>query len=146
MNISLQIGIQIIFSAVATMGYGIFVNIPRQALLPCGCSGTIGWLVYWYFVDFVHAGRVFSSLVAALIVGLVSYGWARGFKMPATLFNVPALVPLVPGVPAYQAVRAMVMGQFVNSVNLFIMVILIMGAIALGYLMAQVLIDIVHRY
>jgi uncharacterized membrane protein YjjB (DUF3815 family) len=90
----------------------------------------------------VTAGRVFSNLIAALVIGLVSYLLARIQKMPVTLFNIPALVPLVPGATAYEAVRAMVSGEFVNSIRLFLMVIMTIGAIAMGYMIAQVLIDI----
>ncbi|MBA1393819.1 threonine/serine exporter, partial [Lactobacillus sp. XV13L] len=118
------------------------INIPRRALVSCGICGMLGWMVYWFLWSFVGAGKVASNLIAALIIGLVSYWFARTKKMPVTLFNIPALVPLVPGATAYEAVRALVSGEFVNSIRLFFMVIMIIGAIAMGYMVAQVLIDI----
>ncbi|WP_162887542.1 threonine/serine exporter family protein [Bombilactobacillus bombi] len=142
MPILLQVLVQIAFSFIGTVGYAICVNIPRRALIGCGFCGMLGWMVYWFFWNYVTAGRVFSNLIAALVIGLVSYLLARIQKMPVTLFNIPALVPLVPGATAYEAVRAMVSGEFVNSIRLFLMVIMTIGAIAMGYMIAQVLIDI----
>ena len=145
MNIYLQIIIQFLFSGLATVGYAICINIPREALLAGGLTGSIGWIIYWYCYQFACLGKVSSSLISAFSVGLISYGLAYYKKMPTTLFNIPALVPLVPGATAYQAVRAMVSGQFVNSVRLFLMVLMMIGAIAMGYMMAQVVIELVDQ-
>lgn len=53
-----------------------------------------------------------------------------------TVFNIPALVPLVPGVPAYQAVRALVVGDYSQGENLLLRVAIVTGAIALGFMLS----------
>ena len=146
MPLSMQFLVQMSFSFMGTIGYALCVNIPRKALIGCGMCGMFGWLVYWLMWHFLLAGKVSSSLIADLVIGLMSYIFAKYKKMPVTLLNIPALVPLVPGATAYEAVRAMVSGEFVNGVRLFLMTVMIIGAIAMGYMIAQVIIDIAKSF
>ena len=61
-------------------------------------------------------------------------------------FNIPSLVPLVPGGPAYKAVREFALGDnFVGFENLMIVVITA-GAIAGGFMMTSVVEKIVNRW
>ena len=58
--------------------------------------------------------------------------------MPMIIFNIPSLVPLVPGDSAYKAVREFALGDnFVGFENLMIVVITA-GAIAGGFMMTSV--------
>ncbi len=67
-------------------------------------------------------------------------------KMPMIIFNIPSLVPLVPGGPAYKAVREFALGDnFVGFENLMIVVITA-GAIAGGFMMTSVVEKIVNRW
>ena len=38
--------IHFLFSYIATMGFGILINIPHNALLGCGAVGSLGWMTY----------------------------------------------------------------------------------------------------
>ena len=59
--------------------------------------------------------RLVSNLMGAFVIGILGLFFARIKKCPVTVFNIPALVPLVPGVPAYQAVRALVNGNVFDA-------------------------------
>lgn len=142
---AIQIVIQMTFSFVGTIGYALCINIPRAALITSGVCGSLGWMIYWVLSNFVKSGKVFANLIAALVIGIVSYLCARYKKMPVSLFNIPALVPLVPGATAYQAVRALVFGQIFKGMHLTVLVILIIGAIAMGYILAQLIVDLAFR-
>ncbi|MGR3742474.1 threonine/serine exporter family protein [Companilactobacillus sp. DQM5] len=141
MNIYLQILIQVLFSFSATVGFAIIINNPRKALFACGIAGTAGWLVYWSLYN-LSLGKIFSNFAAAFIAGFLGLVFARKKKMPAILFNIPALVPLVPGVTAYEAVRTMVIGNIDKAIQSFIIVSLVTGAIAMGYMFAQLINDL----
>lgn len=140
MNIFVELLIQITFAFAATVGFAVIINNPRKALLACGISGAAGWLVYWFFFH-LGIGRVFSNFTAALVAGLLGLVFARYKKMPAILFNIPALVPLVPGVSAYKAVRTLVIGNMDQAIQLLVVVAMVTGAIALGYMVAQLIND-----
>ena len=93
-------------------------------------------MIYWFGI---HAGwgRLTSNFLGALLIGIVGIILAKLKKCPVTVFNIPAIVPLVPGVPAYQAVRAMVIGDLASAQNLILRVFIVTIAIAMGFLLAQ---------
>ena len=59
--------------------------------------------------------------------------------MPAIIFNIPSLVSFVPGSQAYQMVRNFALGNYREAVSFTLQVIMITGAIALGFLLAELL-------
>ncbi len=58
--------------------------------------------------------------------------------MPVTIFNIPGMVPLVPGGLAYQAVRNLVTGSYQAAASYTVQAIMIAGAIALGLVLSEV--------
>ncbi|GKQ43478.1 membrane protein [Companilactobacillus sp. RD055328] len=144
MNIYLQVIIQIVFAFLSTIGFAIIINNPKRALLACGVVGAAGWIVYWILYN-LQFGRVLSNFTGAFVAGFLGLIFARVKKMPAILFNIPALVPLVPGATAYQAVRTMVIGDMDKAIQLIVIVALVTGAIAMGYMMAQLVNDLIIK-
>lgn len=129
--------IHIAFSFVSTVAFGVLTNIPKRALIATGAAGTIGWLIYWGLQQQGY-GIGSANFLAAFAVGCVSTFFSRRKKMPMIIFNIPSLVPLVPGGPAYKAVREFALGDnFVGLENLMIVVITA-GAIAGGFMMTNV--------
>lgn len=125
------------FSFFSTVAFGILTNIPKRALLATGAAGTIGWMIYWGLQQQGY-GIGSANFLAALAVGCVSIFFSRRKKMPMIIFNIPSLVPLVPGGPAYQAVREFALGDnFVGLENLMVVVITA-GALAGGFMMTNV--------
>lgn len=59
--------------------------------------------------------------------------------MPVTMFTIPALMPLVPGGTAYQALRVLVLGYIIQAQILWIHVMLIAGALAVGFMLSTLL-------
>ena len=57
--------------------------------------------------------------------------------MPVTIFNIPGIVPLVPGGLAYQAVRNIVIGNYEKGAYFTVQAV-IAGAIALGLVASEV--------
>ncbi|WP_232321161.1 threonine/serine exporter family protein [Latilactobacillus sakei] len=86
-----------------------------------------------------------ANLFGALAVGIVGSILARYKRMPVIIFNIPGLVPLVPGGTAYRAVRNLVLGNISQAVTQSISVIMVAGAIAVGFMFAQILADITRK-
>lgn len=129
--------IHIAFSFFSTVAFGVLTNIPKRALIATGAAGMIGWLIYWGLQQQGY-GIGSANFLAAFAVGCVSIFFSRRKKMPMIIFNIPSLVPLVPGGPAYKAVREFALGDnFVGLENLMIVVITA-GAIAGGFMMTNV--------
>lgn len=63
-----------------------------------------------------------------------------------TIFNIPSLVPLVPGGAAYQAVRSIVLGDYVGGFHSIIKVILTAGAIAAGFMVTGIVERLLKKF
>lgn len=144
MPVWLEIIINIAFSYIASVGFALTINVPHRALNLAGVNGMIGWMVYW-FISKAGMGRLLSNLAGALIIGILSFVFAKKKKCPVTVFNIPALVPLVPGVPAYQAVRALVDGNTFDAETALLRVGIITCAIALGILLSTMVVEMYYR-
>lgn len=97
--------IQFSFSFLSSAAFGIIANIPRRALLASGFTGAVGWIVYFYLNQFFNS-IAFPNFAAAFIIGCMSIFFSKKQKMPMIIFYIPGLIPLVPGGPSYEAVRA----------------------------------------
>ncbi|MGN1272637.1 MAG: threonine/serine exporter family protein [Lactobacillus sp.] len=140
----LEIIINIAFSYVASVGFALTINVPHRALNLSGISGTIGWMTYWFCFR-AGMGRMVSNLLGAFLIGILGLFFARIKKCPVTVFNIPALVPLVPGMPAYQAVRALVAGDYTHGQELILRVAIVTGAIGLGFLLSTMCIEAFYK-
>ncbi|KRM38444.1 hypothetical protein FC39_GL001280 [Lactobacillus hamsteri DSM 5661 = JCM 6256] len=126
------------------MGFALTINVPHRALNLSGISGVVGWMVYW-FAARANMGRMLSNLMGAFVIGILGLIFARIKKCPVTVFNIPALVPLVPGVPAYQAVRNLVNGETFEAETAILRVAIVTCAIALGILLSTMITEMFYR-
>ncbi|WP_207694929.1 hypothetical protein DOK67_0002777 [Enterococcus sp. DIV0212c] len=133
----MEVVIHCLFSYLSTVTFGIVTNVPRKVLNACGITGSVGWMIFWLTKN-LEAGAIFANFLGAIGIGLVSIYFSRRKKMPMTIFNIPSLVPLVPGGPAYQAVRSIVLGEYVDGFHSIIKVIMTAGAIAAGFMVTGI--------
>ncbi|EOT43096.1 hypothetical protein I569_00769 [Enterococcus dispar ATCC 51266] len=137
-------GIHFLFSFISTVAFGIITNIPKRSLVATGLTGAIGWMIYWGLRQNAQ-GLGFSNFVAAIAIGCLSIFFSRRLKMPMIIFNIPSLVPLVPGGPAYQAIRELVLGDSTKSFDNLKIVIMTAGAIAAGFMITSLVETLVFK-
>lgn len=128
--------VHFLFSYIATMGFGILINIPHNALLACGTVGSLGWMTFILIFHF-NLGMMLASLGGAFVVGLGSSVMAHWKKEPMILFNVPGMVPLVPGSQSYKAIYNFAFGKNSLALHYLVQVGMIAGAIAMGFFLAE---------
>lgn len=133
MNSSLWL--QLVASFLSCWGFGVCLNVPKNAFIATGITGMAGYLAYY-----CHAGHsaVGASLVATIIIGIVALVFAHRLQMPVTIFTIPALMPLVPGEIALEALRALIAGRILQAQVLFVHMLMIAGAIAVGFMIAEI--------
>lgn len=128
---------QAITSFLATAGFGLLFNAPKNALIKCGFVGMVGWIIYYYMVE--HGiDSVPSSFVAAFFIAFISHYFARKYKTPVIIFTVGGIIPLVPGGLAYEAMRSFVINDYNMGIQLATKVLLVAGAIAMGIVFSEV--------
>lgn len=136
--------LEAVLAYLATAAFGILLNIPRRALNLSGWVGAAGWVSYYALFHLlkplpIDLKLALGNLVAALVIGLCSLLAARYKKMPMVIFNIPSLVPLVPGGQSYRVVRNLATGH-PDLANYYLgQVVIIAGVIAVGFLLAELI-------
>jgi uncharacterized membrane protein YjjB (DUF3815 family) len=129
---------QLITSFIASAGFGILFNAPKNNLIQGGLSGMIGWICYFILVE-KGIDSVVASVIAAIIIGIIGQFFAKKYKTPVIIFNVSGIIPLVPGGLAYDAMRHFVVNDYNVALQLAAKAFLISGGIAAGLVLSEVL-------
>lgn len=99
-----------LFAAVAAVGFAIISNPPRKALLICALLACIGHGTRYILMH--NAGimldQVTASTIAGFVIGLLAVPFAMRIHCPAECFAFPSLLPMVPGMFAYKAIRDLI--------------------------------------
>ncbi|MBA9027994.1 MULTISPECIES: threonine/serine exporter family protein [Bacillaceae] len=130
--------IQFITSFIASAAFGIIFNAPKETLVKCGFIGMAGWSVY-YILYVRDVSSIVATLVASLVVAIISQFLAKLYKMPVIIFSVAGIIPLVPGGISYNAMRHFVENDYNTAIQLAAKVVMLSGAIAMGLLFSEVI-------
>ena len=91
---------QLLASFVGAMGFALLFGMRRRYLFAASLGALLGWGVYM-LVDYLLGDVFLPSLAAAAFALTYSEMMAKALKTPATLFVIPAIIPLVPGGSLY---------------------------------------------
>lgn len=99
-----------LFAAVAGLGFAIISNPPRRALVICALLACVGHGVRYFLMHHssIMMDQASASTIAGLIIGLLSILFARRIHCPSECFAFPSLLPMVPGMFAYKAIRDLI--------------------------------------
>ena len=122
-----------LYSTIATIGFSVFLNVPKSALIPSGVTGGIGWSLYYFLINATN-NDILSNFLAATIVAWISETLARKLKHPAILFIIPGIIPLVPGLGMYNTMLYLVQSNYELAIAKGANVLFVGGAISLGVL------------
>lgn len=129
--------VSILFSYIATTAFAVLFNAPRRTLIPAGLIGAFGWAVYIFMRDYLSYSSPLSIFCGTVVLSLMSELFARIYKQPVTVFTIPGIIPLVPGLPIYQGMYYMIMNAYSIGIEKLIKASLEAGAISLGILLVS---------
>ena len=125
---------QIVISFIGSLAPAIYFNASKRNLIWAGLAGVAGWSIY--ILLFKNTGDiVLSAFVGALSIGLYSEIMARVLKTPATVYTLPGIFTIVPGVPAYNTIEYIVKHDLVKAGSTAIETIASAAAIAFGIML-----------
>jgi uncharacterized membrane protein YjjB (DUF3815 family) len=127
--------VSILFAFIATIAFGKLFNTPRRVLIPGGLVGAIGFAVYIYMKDGLGYSSMSSNFIGTIILAVISEIFARVFKEPVTVFSIPGIIPLVPGLPLYRAMNFFMLNAYNVGMEKMMQASLDAAAIALGILL-----------
>ena len=123
--------LQLVTAFLASYGFSMVFGLRRRFLLPAGLGGLLCWGLYLGMGTLAHS-EFLSCLIASAFAVIYAEVLARSLKTPATLFVVPAILPLVPGGSLYHAMSYAVHGDLAQARSSGIDTLLMALAIAAG--------------
>lgn len=127
-------------SFISSVGFAVIMHVPKKELLYSGLAGGLGWLVYW-LVGLVGLSVTLATFIGAFTIATLSYLFARKRHTPATLYNIPGIVALVPGGLSYRMTYHLISGDYHEAVYYGTRVVAVAGAIAGGL----IVFDLIRR-
>jgi len=138
-----------IFSGIAALGFAMLFNVPRRALIYCVIAGAMGHAVRTLMMQYFFMSIIGSTLIGAATVGFLAKGFAYRLHIPSLVFGISGAIPMVPGVFAFETMRAMIALPFSTEENVLTLLNqmavsasstgFILAAIALGIAMPNLL-------
>lgn len=106
----MNIAIQLISAFFGSMGFSLCFRLRKKLLIKASLGGMICWAIYLvleHYTDNIFISCLAASAFASLYAELL----ARLLKVPAKLFIIPAVVPLIPGGSLYYTMSNFVAGN-----------------------------------
>ena len=95
--------IQTVGAFFAVLALSVTIGVPRKYLLYSGITGGAGWFLYLAMME-ARVKEFMSMFIATVGVALASNLFARILKAPVSIYLIPGILPLVPGLGMYRTV------------------------------------------
>ena len=142
MSIYLQIIEVSFWAGLAAVGFGVLFNIPKKTILTVFLLGFLGGVTKFFLLNF-EVNIILASLLASIIIGLLSIRLAHVIHYPPVVFAIPPMIPMIPGFYAYQALIAIMKYALLESTNHVEQLVLISKIFYNGFTMLFILIALI---
>lgn len=92
--------IQIAASMIGVIAFAVCFGTPWRLCVRCGITGAISWTVYWILYN-EGVSLAVATVIAAMLLTVVGRIFSAVKQVPATIFIVSGIFPLVPGAGLY---------------------------------------------
>lgn len=133
---------QAVASFLAVVTLSLIFYVPKHFLMYAGITGAIGWTVYLGLLE-LSANEMLDMFTASLLVALIAHIFARIFKTPVTIFLIPGILPLVPGVGMYRIVYFILQENSSMAGYYFFYTLQMAGMIAIAIFIMDTLVKII---
>lgn len=135
---------QLIFALLSTAAFCILWHLPLRHLLLASFGGMAGCALSLFLGTHMQ-----STFYAGLLVSIFSASYAeiaaRRVRAPATLFLIPAIIPLVPGSSLYYTMLSLVQGDTAGLHEYGLQTVRWVVSLAAGISLVGVVHQILHR-
>jgi uncharacterized membrane protein YjjB (DUF3815 family) len=107
MNSQVIVLMDLVWSAVAAVGFAVLFKVPKRFLIHCAAVGAVGHALRTLLV-LNGLNFIVASLMGATVVGFAGFWMSRRYKIPSPVITVPAIIPLVPGSIAFQSLLTLI--------------------------------------
>ena len=126
-----------VFAFLATVAFGVLFQGPKRILWRSGLIGALGWVVFIGLKESFSVHSFSANFLATVLIALVSEIFARIWKEPVTVFEIPAIIPLVPGFGMYRGMNYILQDYVGYGSEVLLGAAMDACAIALGVMMVS---------
>lgn len=135
----------VFYALLSTFGFSLLFNIDLKRLPLATVGGGLEWATY--LVVFSLEDSVFvATLAATVIATFYSEICAHLCRTPATVFLMPALIPLVPGSSLYYTMSSLVTSDYDEALYHGINTLHVILGIAGGVVVASLIVYTVRSF
>jgi uncharacterized membrane protein YjjB (DUF3815 family) len=135
----------VIGAFLSTVAFSIVIGVPKKFIINSGLVGGVGWFIY-LLAEQIGYGIVLRFFLASIVVALLSHSFARLRKSPVTVFLIPGIIPLVPGITIYRTVYNIIMNEPARSSYYLAQTLQIAGVIAVAIFIMDSIFRIFQKY
>lgn len=125
-----------LLSFLGSLAPSMIMNTEKRLLLWAGLGGALGYCIP-YILNVYASFGIAQTFAGALIIGLYSELMAKYKETPATVFSIPGIYPLVPGIAAYQTIQSIVENRIQDAIFYGINTVVKAFAIAFGIMIVS---------
>ena len=125
-----------VFAYFATVAFGVLFQGPKPILWRSGLIGAMGWVVFSGLEGLFAIHSFSANFLATVLIAIVSEIFAR-WKEPVTVFEIPAIIPLVPGFGMYRGMNYILQDYVAYGNEVLLGAAMDACAIALGVMMVS---------
>lgn len=98
--------IDVVFAAIAGLGFSYANNPPKRILVYCALLGGIGYALRLTLLNTHLLNYAGATLTGSLSIGFLAVYFAKKLKTPIEVIAFPSLLPMIPGLQAYKTILA----------------------------------------
>lgn len=136
--------IQVLAAFFGSLFFSIIFNISKNQLFYCGICGASSWFVYIITLPLTNS-IITASFFGALMASILSQIFARIRKTPVTVFQIPGVIPLVPGAGMYKTLYYVVAEDYSKSNYYGMQTLQIAGCIAIAMILISSINNIIYK-
>jgi len=118
----------------ACVGFSLLYNIHGKNILVASMCGMVAWAVY-LLADMQTDSLCIPFFISGISIALYSEIAAYICKAPVTVYLIPGIIPLVPGLTIFRTMESCLTGDIMNFAIGCINTLKIGGAIAIGLIL-----------
>lgn len=134
--------VQLLTATLGALAFSLIFNVRGSQLFFTTLGGVLAWTCY-LLLQPTGLGDPPRYLIASVLVSVYSEVCARKRRAPATVFLVPAAIPLIPGSRLYTTMLCAVHMDGPGFVREGLSTLLLAGAIAAGFILVSTVVHAV---
>lgn len=128
-----------------SVAHGLYYNVPKKSLSGNFIAGLLGILSYNILLIILES-KFIALVISSIIIGVVAEIMSRIFRLPATVYLAPGLIPLVPGLTMFKTMQDLATQDFNKLFNHGTDLLLSAFALGLGVVISAIFSKTIHRY